>query len=105
MYQHGIEYLDKINKDNNFKKFKNIFFIGNSIYDEKIFQKKEQTQKSLVYLPFPFIRIDIELKQKIFSFQAAFAGKKNINLLKIHRKFKGKKYDMNIIFESIKQNF
>ena len=69
MYQHGIEYLDKINKDNNFKKFKNIFFIGSSIYDEKIFQKKEQTQKSLFIYHFPFIRIDIELKQKIFLFK------------------------------------
>ena len=104
MYQHGIEYLDKINKDNNFKKFKNIFFIGSSIYDEKIFQKKEQTQKSLVYLPFPFYKNRYRAKTKDFSFQAAFAGK-NINLLKIHRKFKGKKYDMNIIFESIKQKF
>ena len=64
---------------------------------KKIFQKKEQTQKSLVYLPFPFYKNRYRAKTKDFSFQAAFAGK-NINLLKIHRKFKGKKYDMNIIF-------
>lgn len=104
MYEHGLEYLNTINKDIDFKKFKNVFFSGSSIYDQNIFQKKNQNQKNLVYLPFPFSKDRYRGQTKDFSFQAAFTGK-NINLLKIHRKFKGKKYNQKIIYETIKHKF
>ena len=70
---------------------------------KKFFKKKNKHRK--VWFIYHFLyKNRYRAKTKDFSFQAAFAGK-NINLLKIHRKFKGKKYDMNIIFESIKQKF
>ena len=101
MYEHGLEYLYKYNKVNNFSNFQNYFFVGNSFYDKEIFTKKNISgQKKLVYLPFPFSR-DRKGQKEDFAFQAAFTGK-NINLLKINKKFKNKNITATILYEYFK---
>ncbi len=72
-FDEGKKFLKKfVRKKNIFDTKKvNIYLIGNSMYSNKIFTRKNHTRKKLVYLPFPFLR---ERYGKNFAFQAAYAG-------------------------------
>lgn len=72
-FKEGKEYIKK------FVKHKNIFdtkkvkthYIGNTMFSKKIFTKKSNFKKKLIYLPFPFLK---ERYGKDFAFQAAYSG-------------------------------
>ncbi len=72
-FKEGKEYIKK------FVKHKNVFdtekvkthYIGNAMFSKKIFTKKTNLKKKLIYLPFPFLK---ERYGKDFAFQAAYSG-------------------------------
>ena len=101
LFKEGKEYLKNFSKGKNIldaNKTK-IYFVGNTMFSKKVFSKKPNKKKSLIYLPFPFLR---ERYKNNFAFQAAYSGK-DIDYFLYSRKLHKKSLTKSILSQ-IKHN-